>query len=1295
MKLTSHFLNKVFIVLILFYTTGCLSEGGGTFGDLLSSEPDTDGVIEIVDQTPTVVPTVTATTGDTTFAVSIASGAGNNVKYKWELDGNKLADSSRAFYTLSASALTSGSHSLKVTAYNSISSDVYTYIIDKNTPPTLSSPTPSATGSSVTCGSGTLSLSVHANDPEGANLTYVWKINGVAGSSFFTNHVYTNTGSSIDFTPNCTLTGLATISVEVRDGYDTTVISPLWNVTIVNSGVASIDGLTPNSSPYVIIPSTSFKTFTMVNPTGVPPVTYSWELNGTPIPGELSTSMDLYATTLDPLAGLGPYDLTATVTDGTGASDTATVQVLLNKPPVLSGQSPASTTITKNHASPNLTFSITGSDPNSDSLRYIWTVNGVNYEPPYSGLPSHISINSGSPNQLIFNPDESLLGNHTISVRAREDRTTDFEYSNTISWQLTLNRFSDPCNALQSGQICTLAGLPGLGKDVNGNGRFDAGTDKIKIRPNQLAFHTVQNLDSSNVDNMFISDTANHMIWYYNRSDKQQTVLGVAVEAYEVKPLFGNGASGKTQDDSSTYSYTNYKLSYPEFLIYDSTNQYLYVADRGNHRVVRLNNQGQGKRVFGTEGTTNNAGTNTTGAAATSHVCWSPAGLVMNAAKTKMWVACSTTNAIKEINLVTYLDPSTWTARVLVGAPNTAPTNATTDGTTAGTSAADRPWALQLDNNENLYFSQISGCRIRAINLATAGGLNLFNGTVTGLNPLAINNVRTAIGDGNCGYHGTLTPVDSGRIGVPRGFAILTESSALQGFFIAGTEVHRIIYANATGSTRTFGNMGVAANSINTIWGTGTGAFTGNTKPASNNLTYNPVGTYIRNGKLIITEPSAFRIRELDISNADGNITTLLFGLDPKHDSSPDSPGVDAPNFRGYFLGDIHYDSTTNSLLFADAGSTGMPATTHHTAQGNLIENNRIRSLNLTTGLVTTFIGQGSGTYLDQQNPTSVYLQGARAVTNFGDNLLILDRNWWQGPNRSCSVLMYNRSSPAGNFFSVYADAMKVTRLAGNWAQGCDNELGLGSAATSARIQPFSIAYASSPEDTIYMTQFRRHCILKVAANGNISSAAGLCGTSGDVDGALSVARFNFPTKIIQDPRNPSNMFVMDQTSSTNSYIKYINFSASEVDIGGVQVAAGEVKKILSVTDGYGIGIGLYKDSTDAAKDRICYTSGSGINSTLSNNSLDVGDGQLGFHRVTCHLLQTLQKEIVIGSDNSVVRGGSQMTDEHEGLAFEVGAIKKIKTLLYTPYGLAFDGDGNLYITERDSHVIRKVKKWW
>lgn len=1213
------------------------------------------------------------------------------MKYRWALDGTTLADLPRAFYTLSAAALTSGSHNLKVTAYNSVSSAVYTFPITKNSPPTLSSPTPSVTGGSVTCGAGTMHLTTAANDLEGANLTYVWKVNGVSGSPFFTSIVSSNTGSSSDFTPNCTLTGTITLSVEVSDGYDTTVMSPAWSVSIINSGVVNIDSITPNTSPSVIIPSTSSKTFTMVNVTGLAPLSYAWSIDGTPIPGEISTAINLFASTLDPLAGLGPYTLTAKVTDGTTNNDTASVQVVLNKPPVLSGQSPSATTITKSYTSPNLTFTVTGSDLNSDAIRYTWTIDGVIYDTPYSGLPSHISINGASPNTMIFDPDVALLGNHTISVRAREDRATDFEYSNTISWNLALNRYSNDCNGLQAGQICTLVGMPGLGEDVNANGRFDAGTDKIKIRPNQIFAHAVQNIDTSAIDNLFISDTANHIIWYFNRSNKPQSVLGLTVQANEVKALLGNGASGKTPDDNATYAYTAYKLSYPETMWYDPTNDFLYIADRGNQRVVRINNSGQGKRVFGTEAIVNNAGTNTTGAAATSHVCSAPAGILVNSAKTKMYVSCANSHSIKEISLVTYSDPSTWTAKVLIGVPAAAPAASNAEGAFPATAGLNMPWAMVFDPNENIIFSQVNSCRIRVANLNTGGGLTLF--TVA----TAINNVSTIVGDGNCGWHGTLSPATSSRIGFPKGLLAHIESSTFKGLFIGTTDVHRLVYANHDASSRSFGGVSVATNSINSIWGSGTGTYSGNSKPGISNTVFNPTGIIYSGNNIILAEPSNNRVRTIEIYGAnatDGNISTLLHGIEAKHDSSPDAPGVDAPNFRGYFLSSIMHDSTNNSLLFSDTGSSGMWHPTHQTPQNKTIDNNRIRKLDLSTGLVSTFAGQGYGTFLNQQSPLNVFFHGIRSIVPMGDNLLLLDRHWGQGGSRNCNILMYNRASATGNYFNSNVDSGMIGILGGNYTQGCNTESGLGAVATASRIEPFAIAYAPDPADAVYMTQFRRHCILKINSAGIISSSAGLCGTAGNVDGTLTNARFSFPLSIVQDPRNPTNVYVMDQTSSLSSSIKYINYSSAEVDIGGVQIPAGEVKQLFSVTDGYGIGIGLYKDSVSATNDRICYTSGSGINSTVSG-SAEMGDGQLGYHRVTCHLLQTLSKEMVIGSDVSTIRGGSQILKEHEGLSYEAGAIKKIKVLLYTPYGLAFDSSGNLYITERDSHVIRKVTKWW
>jgi sugar lactone lactonase YvrE len=57
-------------------------------------------------------------------------------------------------------------------------------------------------------------------------------------------------------------------------------------------------------------------------------------------------------------------------------------------------------------------------------------------------------------------------------------------------------------------------------------------------------------------------------------------------------------------------------------------------------------------------------------------------------------------------------------------------------------------------------------------------------------------------------------------------------------------------------------------------------------------------------------------------------------------------------------------------------------------------------------------------------------------------------------------------------------------------------------------------------------------------------------------------------------------------------------------------------------------------------------------------------------------------------SSASVVKGGVQTALEDEGAIASTA-------LLFSPHGLAFDSDGNLYITESWGHTIRMVKKWW
>lgn len=1305
---------QISLTLAMVLLSSCTGGGGSKFSDLLDVDPQQAGVVEITALTPTGSPVVMSTTSETTFAITVDPQAGNNLNYVWTLDGAQLS-STNSFHILSGASLLPGNHTLAVSVTNGKSTDSHNFVIHRNTPPVITARSPAATGASVTCGSGSLALSVSTSDADNDARTYTWKVNGMAGTTFFVNQNSNGAGATADFVPNCTLSGTATISVEVRDGHDVTSISPAWTVSIINSGVANIGGVSPNSSPYVIIPSSGSKVFNMLDVTGVPPISYSWELEGTPLPGEVSTSLTLHASTLDPLPGLGPYTLTAKVSDGTGAESSFNVQVLLNKAPVLSGPAPSATSLARNYDTPNMTFSVNSTDENADVLRYIWIIDGATYEPPFSGLPNYLSINNASPHQLIFNPNLSLVGSHTISVRAREDRATDFEFSNTNTWTVQFNHFSDACNQLQAGQICTLVGAPGIMTDTNNDGWINALTEPYKLRINYSLIHKVLNNDGLTVvNNFFFSDSSNHAVWYYNRSDKAQSVLGKTLQPGEIKMLVGNGASGRSVDSSPSYSYNLYKLSSPQGMYYDGTANMLYIADRGNHRIVRIDSNGQGLRVFGNEtnlqcaaGFTN---CNTDNELATNHVCGGPVEMAFDNTAKRMYVTCSSTHAIKEVN-ITNANPATWTARILVGRLNGSnqSTAATTNGTTlaAGTGQVNTPWALAMDSQRNLYFTQSNGgaCYVRAINLNSAGGITLPNSAGSGTQVLAQNQVLSVFGQSTCSAPagGTQVP-NTVRYFYPRGLAIHEVAGVLEGFFVTSTDAHRVIYSNARNTTKTFGSVAVGAYLSQTIWGNGTGNYSGNTKPASTNTVFNPYGITIDNNSLILVDFSNNRLRTLDIGTNDGNIDTLLTITDPKSNSSPDSPAVDAAKARLNFISDLLFRSSDNSLLVADTTEAGLNMPTHFQPDGKTTENNRVRKLDLSTGLLDTVLGMGYGTYTNMQSAHEVLLHGLRGLGLVADNLLVLDRHWVPGGTRSCGFYLYNQNSPSGTFYGSPVDNGKVGLIAGNYTQGCGTESANGTAAAAARMEPFSMN--TTQDDTIYFTQFRRHCIMKVDVTGNLTAVAGLCGAAGNAEGALTSARFEYPLSIVKDPRYPTNMLVIDQSNKTTSEIKYINLSGSDVEIAGVSALSNEVKRIITINDGYAIGLTVYADPSDPGKDMICYTSGSGMNTinatntnTTNPNLLTVAenpDGQVGFHRVTCVKRSDGAKEIVIGADSSALRAGSQLTTEHEGLGIDSSSgIKKIKASLFTPYGLTFDSEGNLYIGERDGKVIRKVKKWW
>lgn len=1407
------------------------------------SNAQEEKAIVISSFTPTASPVVMVGSNSTTFAVAVNSDAGI-VTYSYILNGSTLGTGTDPFYNLSGAVLSSGSNSFEIKATNSVSVASKVFTIRKNTAPVVVTSNPGATGNVILCGSGALAFSVTASDADVDNLIFTWKLNGSVGSAALT--ATDSAGSSTaGFTPACSLTGSHTLSVEVSDGHEITIQS--WAVNVTNPAVATINSYNPTDAT-VIIPSTTAKTFT-VGATGSGTLGYSWKLSGTTIPGANSSLYTLNASTILPL-GYSPQTLEATVEDET-SSDSHTFNVVLNAPPVLSNQSPAASVI-KNHSTPDITFSVTGADANGDSIIYTWTYDGS------TSLPAAMSTSStASGSQAIFNPDSSHVGTHTITVTARENRASDYENSNTITWNVTFNYFSDKCNSLEAGEICTLVGRPGLMNDSDLDGMYAATTEPIKIRPQYLA--------NDGSGNLFISDSDSHVVWFLNRSGAAVTRLGRTIEAGKMKILVGNGGAGKTTDDSATYAYERYKLNGPQMMYYDSVNDYLYIADFFNHRVVRVNGSGQGRRVFGTEAyTPNDITTNAKDIAAKSHICGFPIGLVVNAAKDRMWVSCTgngnnNLSAVKEINM-TNVNSNSWTAKTIVGmaangsadgersdslnyhwgitgvaatdifthtahpfadnqavhlisktngagvtagdgtyfyiknatadtyqlstAPGGAAVNftnnisagviaeplatgltannsnerftlnghpfvegdpilftgrsagagfslnttyfvkyidannfqiATTVGGAAvdvssnpagvgvmrGPASANYPWALALDSNENLYWTENNSQGHLRFLRRNASPASFFNGSVSAS---VLDRAYTLAGGNNdAPNNATNVALTAARWRDARGLAIYESGGNIETFFLTMGLRTFVLGLNNSTATQSYGGRSLTtALPAGIVWGVyadpDVDTIVG---PAITNRVFNPTGVLVIGSKLMLADTHNFVVRSLDLST--GDLAKEAGGVTSKYRARWDSTGSEAaPTTELFKVSQILYDSifAQPRLLIGDNSNIGVGWAENETVatqnSTGFNPNYRMRSLDLTTGLVTTLFGGGlgnsdSGTH----TRTSATIQGLRGMTLKSDgSVIFVDRGQYStGTNRNCQIRAVNLTASDQTYYGVLSPANFITTLFGNYANGCANATETTGTATGLNY-PEGVVQSGTD---LYVSEYNRHCIWKLDASNNATAAIGLCGTQGDVASDFSTTRLRYPKQLMQDPRFPTNFFIMDQTNQTTSSIKYVNLSGQDCDVGaghacevaGAAALDQRVVSALLVNGGFGNAMAYYADPSGIASDVICYASSESHNNTI----LQIGETQYGSNNVKCVNRVTGALNLRIGqNDNSILNSGMQIDSEDER-KLQVGGV--LNVTLNGPSGLTFDVNGNLYISEKNAHVVRKVKKWW
>lgn len=190
--------------------------------------------------------------------------------------------------------------------------------------------------------------------------------------------------------------------------------------------------------------------------------------------------------------------------------------------------------------------------------------------------------------------------------------------------------------------------------------------------------------------------------------------------------------------------------------------------------------------------------------------------------------------------------------------------------------------------------------------------------------------------------------------------------------------------------------------------------------------------------------------------------------------------------------------------------------------------------------------------------------------------------------------------------------------------------------------EPFAVAGDGT---YVYVADHTDHSIRRVAADGTVTTLAGKAGSYGSTDGQGASARFHAPTGIAAD--GSGNVYVADNGNATIRKI----------------TAAGVVTTLA--------GSAGSKGTTDGAASAARFASPAGVTVDQAGNLFVVDSEASTLRKITSAGVVTT----MAGSaySNGLVDGSGS------GARFSF------------PYDVAVDSAGNLYVTDRNNHAVRKI----
>jgi sugar lactone lactonase YvrE len=691
-----------------------------------------------------------------------------------------------------------------------------------------------------------------------------------------------------------------------------------------------------------------------------------------------------------------------------------------------------------------------------------------------------------------------------------------------------------------------------------------------------------------------------------------QSVRKIDVSSGIIKTVAGNGTSGFSGDSGPA---VNAQLNNPTKVAFDA-NGNLYIADQGNHRVRKVSASTGNISTIAGNGLIGICGD---GGAATN-ACLNPISIAVSA-NGDVYIAGAQYNTIRVVSA---------NSGLISTIAGTGGTGYSGDNGQATSAKLDYPSDVALDGLGNLYIADNFNGTIRGVNLSTGIITTIAGKGVTGVSSgdgalatsaslgfisnLAVDqngnilvvdvsnyNVRkitlsngiisTVAGNGTAGFGGDGGAATSASLNFNNGAQSGISVDSHGNIFICDIYNKRIRKIDSSSGT------------ITTVAGNGVVGYVGENIQATQSQLFSPHGVLIdSNGNLYVDNNANYRIIKID---AGTGLAHTIIG-----------------NGKEGYSGDGN--SATNSQIDLTLGEYSIATAFQMALDGsdNLfftdVNNNRLRMLNSSTGVIATVAGNGTSTYAGENVPATsmgftrisgivldslgnyyiadaknhrVYfvkvttgmiqtVAGNGTAGNTGDN--------GSATNAELDYPMGLALDRHGNLFICDLNSAVIrkvnssgiiTTVAGSGYGGLTGDGGL---ATSARITPEAVVVAANGD--FYIADFFNGRIRKVTySTGIITTMAGLPsnlgvgGFSGDGGPALN-AELNGPHGLALDGHG--NLYFADEYNNVIRKITNINLPNQTINFSPLtDVTVGDPAFTLTATASSGLAVGYASSS--------------------------------------------------------------------------------------------------------------------